>query len=141
MTFETVVVVVGFALPFVLLVAGLLALGAAMPSVRDTPTRSAWTVPGTIVIIAAGVTVLLLLLSFRGDGDSSIWTDSGAGGHIAIGGALTLAVLAAAAQGWVAVGRGGAVTGHMRSIGMGLAGIAMLALFAAIILAVITELR
>lgn len=132
-------VVVASALPLVLLVSGLLSLGASMPSAGETARRR-WVAPVTVGLIAAGVAVLLLLMPFRGDGDSSIWTDADRAGRIAIGGAVMLSVLAAAAQRWVAV-RGSAVTGRMRSIGMCLAGVAMLALFAALVLAVLTELR
>lgn len=136
-----ILVVAGFALPPALLVAGLLLLGMAMPSARDTLERWSWTAPATFLLIVPASLALLFLLAWRGDGDASGWARGGADLHVLSVAALGLGGAALAVQWWVMVRADGALAPRTRSVGAAFAGVAMLGLFAALILAWLTGLR
>lgn len=136
-----VAVILGFALPPALLVAGLMSLGMAMPSARDTLARWGWIAPATIALIIPAVLVLLFLLAWRGDGADSAWASGDAKTRAASVAAFALAVPAAAVQWWVMLRGEGVLAGRTRSAGAAVGGAAMLALCAALILAWLAGLR
>jgi len=137
---EPLALILGFAIPPVLLVAGLFLLGLSMPSARGALHRRGWIAPVTLALIVPGSLVLLFLLAWRGDSETSTWADAGGDVRAVWVAALALGAAASAAQWWVMIRDEHGVTPRLRSGGTALAGVAMLVLFAALLVAWLASL-
>jgi len=133
MTELLIVFAVGF-LPMALLAGGLLSLGMAMPSARPTLARWRWITPVTVGLILTAVAVLAWMVATVDDyyrpQEIRNWDRMDVATQRTVVAALIISIAAVGVQTWVLTRRP-ARPCRWASVGMAVAGVAMLVLLVA----------